>query len=61
MSNKNLDVMRLFEEELAKYRAYAEYLGLESDILSMSFQCLADNQSQDVARVFAVVAQNPAS
>ena len=48
MSGRNADVIRVFQEELAKYRAYTEYFSQDSGILSISFECLADNQSKDV-------------
>ncbi len=61
MSGRNADVIRLFQEELAKYRAYTEYFSQDSGILSISFECLADNQSKDVAELFAVITSSRAS
>ena len=41
MTSKDASV---FQQELAKYRAYSEYLSGDSGIISMSAQCLAETQ-----------------
>jgi len=56
MGNKSVDVIRLFQEEFAQYRAYAEYFCQDSGILSVSFQCLTDAQSKDVTSLLGVIA-----
>jgi hypothetical protein len=42
-ANDPLHAIQLLRAELVKYRAYAEHIH-ESEILSMSFQCLAGNE-----------------
>ena len=58
MGNNTVDVIRLFQEEFAQYRAYAEYFSQDSGILSVSFQCLTDSQSKDVTSLLGLVALN---
>jgi len=58
MGNKTVDVIRLFQQEFAQYRAYAEYFSQDSGILSVSFQCLTDSQSKDVTSLLGLVALN---
>ncbi len=58
MANQTVDMIRVFQQELARYRAYAEDIGQDSGILSISFQCLSDSQSNDVTSVLGVVALN---
>ena len=58
MGNKTLDVIRLFREDFARYRAYAEYFSHDPGIQSVSFQCLTDSQSKDVTSLLGVVALN---
>jgi hypothetical protein len=55
MGKKTADVIGLFQEGLAQYRAYAEYFSPDSGILSVSFQCLTDVQSKDVTSLLGVV------
>ena len=47
MGNKTVDVIRLFQQEFAQYRAYAEYFSQDSGILSVSFQCLPPHSLRD--------------
>jgi len=56
MGNKTVDVIRLFQEDVAQYRAYAEHFSQDSGIMSVSFQCLSDGQSKDVSSVLGVIA-----
>jgi hypothetical protein len=55
MSDKTAEVIRLFQEELAKYRAYAEYFGRDAALL---FEGLADGQRREWNRPVKMVASN---
>jgi hypothetical protein len=61
MTGNHADVMRLFAEELAKYRAYAEYLSRDSGIASMSLQCIADSEMNSATPLVAFAALKRAS
>jgi|SRR5207253_5880554 len=50
------DLVRCLHEQLARFRAYSEYLGQAPQVVSVSFQCLVDHQNHEVAEVLGVVA-----
>ena len=54
--SKEIDLVRCLHEQLARFRAYSEYLGQPPQVLSVSFQCLVDHQNLEVAEVLGVVA-----
>ena len=54
--SKEIDLVQCLHEQLATFRAYAEYLGQAPQVVSVSFQCLVDNQDKEVAEVLGVVA-----
>ena len=54
--SKEIALVRCLHEQLARFRAYSEYLGQAPQVLSVSFQCLVDNQNLEVAEVLGVVA-----
>ena len=54
--SQEIDLVRCLHEQLARFRAYSEYLGQPPQVLSVSFQCLVDHQNLEVAEVLGVVA-----
>ncbi|PYV01370.1 MAG: hypothetical protein DMG26_13745 [Acidobacteria bacterium] len=54
--SREIDVVQCFHEQLARFRAYSEYLGQAPQVVSVSFQCLVDHQDNEVAEVLGVVA-----
>ena len=54
--SREIDVVQCFHEQLARFRAYGEYLGQAPQVVSVSFQCLVDHQDNEVAEVLGVVA-----
>jgi hypothetical protein len=50
----NDDMIQFVRDELAKYRAYSEYLVTDDEILSASLQCLANGSCKDVNSLQAV-------
>jgi len=56
MPNNTADIIRACQQQLARYWAYAEDVSDNSGISSISFQCLTDSQSNEVASVLGVVA-----
>ena len=53
--SKEMDLVRCLHEQLARFRAYSEYLGQAPQVVSVSFQCLVDHQNNEVAEVLAEV------
>src|SRR5438105_13635699 len=53
--SKEIDLVRCLHEQLARFRAYSEYLGQAPQVVSVSFQCLVDHQNNEVAEVLAEV------
>ena len=54
--SKEIDLVQCLHEQLARFRAYSEYLGQSPQVVSVSFQCLVDDQNQELAEVLGVVA-----
>ena len=54
--SKEIDLVRCLHEQLARFRAYSEYLGQAPQVVSVSFQCLVDHQKHELAEVLGVVA-----
>ena len=54
--SKETELVRCLHEQLARFRAYSEYLGQAPQVVSVSFQCLVDHQNHEVAEVLGVVA-----
>jgi hypothetical protein len=56
VSTGDVEVIRRFRKELARYRAYLDELGADSGILAVSLQCLTDDPEERVTELFALVA-----
>jgi len=54
--SKEMDLVQCLHEQLATFRAYSGYLGQTPQVVSVSFQCLVDDQNQELAEVLGVVA-----
>ncbi len=54
--SQEIDLVRCLHEQLARFRAYSEYLGQAPQVVSVSFQCLVDHQKHELAEVLGVVA-----
>jgi hypothetical protein len=51
----NLDAHGIFRERLAQYLEYVASSGRDADILSVSFQFLADNKDNQLGEVVGLV------
>jgi hypothetical protein len=52
---RELDLIQRFQEHLDRYRVYNDYFG-PPEVSPVLFQCLGDNQNQEVVEVLGMVA-----
>src|SRR5437867_11919293 len=51
--SQEIDLVRCLHEQLARCRAYSEYLGQAPQVVSVAVQCLVDRQNNGVAELLA--------